>query len=98
MSYHDTECPYCTRAIDICHDDGQGYAEDEIHEQECEHCGKTFVFTTMIHFSYNTKKAPCLNGEEHEYRDSPIYPFYPEAKRCKHCGHEERGKYVEFKL
>jgi len=92
----DAECPYCTRSIEIYHDDGYGYAEDETHEQECEHCGKMFTYTTYIHFTYDTKQAPCLNGGEHKFKSNPIYPFFPENKRCVYCDHQERGKYQKL--
>ena len=49
----DCKCPYCGNDVEICHYDGYGYAEDEMHQQECPHCEKTFAFTTMIHFTYS---------------------------------------------
>ena len=56
----DTECPYCGEDVEINHDDGYGYSEDETHQQECGACGKTFTYTTMIHFSYRTRRASAL--------------------------------------
>ena len=49
----DCKCPYCGNDVEICHDDGYGYAEEETHQQGCPHCEKTFAFTTMIHFTYS---------------------------------------------
>ena len=57
----DIDCPYCGKGQDINHDDGYGYEEDEIFEQECSGCDKVFVFTTSIDFYYEAEKAP---GEE----------------------------------
>ena len=67
---NDIDCPYCGKGQDINHDDGYGYEEDEVFEQECCFCDKVFVFTTAISFYYEAEKAPCKNGEgEHEWRD-----------------------------
>ena len=79
----DTECPYCGEDVEINHDDGYGYSEDETHQQECGWCGKTFTYTTMIHFSYSTRKADCLNGGEHDYRKTATYPPEFARLRCK---------------
>lgn len=82
----DIECPYCGHEQDVCHDDGAGYAEDEIHQMECESCEKSFVFTTMTSFDYFPKKADCLNGADHEYRRTNTVPRYAAELECKHCG------------
>ena len=58
----DVECPYCEKMQEINHDDGYGYEEDRAHEQDCEFCGKTFVYNTCIYFTYSAFKAPCKNG------------------------------------
>ena len=85
----DTECPYCGEDVQINHDDGYGYSEDETHQQECGACGKTFTYTTMIHFSYSTRKADCLNGGEHDYRKTATYPPEFARLRCKMCDDEK---------
>ncbi len=85
---NDTNCPYCGAEVEINHDDGQGYTEDEIHQQECPECEKTFVFTTAIHFSYSPEKADCLNGGEHKYKLTTTYPPEWARMRCEDCGHE----------
>ena len=38
----DIDCPYCGHPQDIDHDDGNGYEEGVLHQQECGLCGKTF--------------------------------------------------------
>ena len=89
----DIECPYCGAAEEICHEDGYGYEEDRMHEQECGHCGKTFVFTTCISFDYDVSCADCLNGGEHTWESVCHVPkLYPDWKRCRDCGKEDRGK------
>lgn len=51
-SIKDIQCPYCLEGQDICHDDGQGYAEDVTHEQNCLNCHLPFFFNTHIMYSY----------------------------------------------
>lgn len=82
----DTNCPYCNAEIDINHDDGAGYAEDEVHQQECQECLKTFVFTTSISFSYQPEKADCLNeGGTHLYKPSRTAPVCFTEMECRVC-------------
>jgi len=85
----DTECPYCGADVDINHDDGYGYEEDDLHQQECRSCGKTFTYTTAIHFSYRPYKADCLNGGKHKYEKTKTYPPQFARLRCDECGHEK---------
>lgn len=89
----DTECPYCGCDVEINHDDGYGYEEGEQHQQECGECGKTFVFTTAIHFTYDTSKADCLNGSVHSYRARKRYGITAEPQTilvCNDCGYEPK--------
>jgi len=85
---HDTNCPYCDAEVEINHDDGKGYSENEIHQHECDNCGKTFVFTTAIIYSYNTQQADCLNGEEHNYEPTNTYPRKHTRMQCTMCGEQ----------
>lgn len=86
----DIECPYCESNQEINHDDGQGYAEDEIHQQECTECNKIFAFTTSIHFSYDAKKADCLNDSNHDFQKTITCPVEYTMMRCSMCGEERR--------
>lgn len=81
-------CPYCGERIHINHDDGYGYDECEIFEQECGHCGKVFVYTTQIVFYHDLKQAPCKNGGEHNLRKIKKLPFelYEYQRECIECG------------
>ena len=90
---YDLECPYCKAECDVCHDDGFGYAEDTKHEMECHACGKNFVFTTAIHFTYRASRADCLNGNPHELAPvcSTARDIWPNWVRCKNCDYEDRG-------
>lgn len=103
MSYSDVECPYCGKGDEICHDDGYGYEEDQLHQQECGECGKIFIYETSISFSYEAAKADCLNGAEHQYKETNTYPRCFRRLRCVDCGEEkeiegieeERHKYMD---
>jgi len=84
----DINCPYCNAELEICHDDGYGYSEEEIYDQECSYCGKIFTFTTTIYVYHEAKQAPCQNGEEHNLKSIKGYPeeFYIGKQRCVWCG------------
>ena len=86
----DVECPYCGTEQDISHDDGQGYAEDEQHQQWCRNCEKYFVFTTSISFSYDASKADCLNGSPHNFKSTQTWPKEFTRMRCEDCGEERK--------
>ena len=94
----DTNCPYCDAELDINHDDGHGYEENELHEQECRECGKTFVFTTYIIYSYTTYKADCLNGSKHEYKPTHTYPIEFTEMECSMCGDRRKPTKSEMKV
>ena len=83
----DIECPYCGHDQEVCHDDGQGYAEDQTHEMECHECDKTFVFHTSILFLYEPSKADCLNGGEHTYKSTHTCPIKYTKMACSQCDH-----------
>ncbi|MDF1685318.1 MAG: hypothetical protein P1U50_00900 [Parvibaculaceae bacterium] len=85
----DVRCPYCGEGQEINHDDGYGYDEMAIHQQECFACENTFTFTTQTHFSYDTGKADCLNGWPHV----PSYYSRPNCRQphtdyCRYCDHD----------
>lgn len=84
----DIECPYCETEQDINHDDGYGYDENEVFEQECGSCGKTFVYTTHTSHSYDASKADCKNGGEHNLKKKHIFPeeFGVGVMLCADCG------------
>jgi glutaredoxin len=87
----DAECPYCLKDTEICHDDGYGYDESRVYEQECVHCGKTFAYRTRISFDYDTEQAPCMNGGDHYYLKRCRYGIRGQAEtymQCKVCEHE----------
>lgn len=88
----DVKCPYCEKWQEINHDDGYGYEEDRVYEQECEDCEKTFIYTTSISFYYEAEKAPCKNGEDHDWQKISGYPreVFENKRRCSYCDEETK--------
>ncbi len=82
---HDTNCPYCNAEIEINHDDGYGYEQDNLHEQQCHSCKKHFTFRTSMVFYYETFKADCLNGADHNFQPTTTIPIECTKMRCRHC-------------
>ena len=81
----DLQCPYCEEELEVCHDDGFGYDEDEAHEMECSECSKLFVFNTVISCDYYPQKADCLNGSKHQYVPIATAPKAFTTMRCIGC-------------
>lgn len=82
----DINCPYCNHGQEVCHDDGEGYSEDEAHQMECYECEKTFVFHTSISFDYEPEKADCLNeGGNHDFQTTCTVPREYTKMRCSVC-------------
>ena len=81
----DTNCPYCNAEINIDHYEGQGYSEDELHEQQCPECEKYFVFTTYTMYSYSPEKADCLNGSKHDFKPTMTHPKCFAKMECSMC-------------
>jgi len=94
MSMKDVECPYCGKWQEICHDDGYGYEEDGVFEQECSDCDKIFTYGTTICFHYEAYKAPCLNGGEHKWVNITGWPSdcFKDKYRCDYCDVHETIK------
>ena len=85
----DIECPYCGADLEINHDDGNGYAEGELHQQQCGECDKYFVFTTSISYYYEPQKADCLNDAEHNFQLTSTYPKCCTRFQCTMCDEEK---------
>lgn len=82
-------CPYCDESVEINHDDGAGYSEHVLHQQQCWSCKKNFVFTTAISFDYDAYKAGCLNDGKHQFEKTATYPPEAARLRCRMCGEEQ---------
>ena len=64
----DVQCPECDKSNEINHDDGHGYEEGELHEQDCTHCGTAFKFETSVSFNY---EVFCGDGK-HDLECRPV--------------------------
>lgn len=84
----DIDCPYCGHGQDINHDDGYGFREEEVFNQICNSCQKTFTFTTSIIYHYEVEKADCLNGGEHNWEPTHSFPKEYTKMRCTMCDDE----------
>jgi len=98
MIMSDLECPYCGKGQEICHDDGYGYEEDQLHEQECGECEKTFTFTTSTSFYYSGYKADCLNGGNHKWENTITTPVQFTKMHCLDCEERRDPNEEEWKL
>lgn len=79
------ECPYCHSKQDVDHDDGYGYDQDELHQQECISCEKGFAYRTIITFRYDAEKADCLNDGKHQWKPTVTFPKEFTQMQCQTC-------------
>ena len=86
------ECPYCEHEQAVNHDDGFGFAEDELHQMQCRECEKMFTFWTTISFDYSPQKADCLNDSPHDFQWTKTYPPEYAQSVCTVCGEREHNK------
>ena len=84
----DVNCPYCGAELDIDHEDGYGYEEDIVHDQQCSNCGKNFTYRTSIRCSYDVHKADCLNGGDHDWQPTHTAPECFKKMVCTQCDTE----------
>lgn len=82
----DVKCPYCRKWQEIDHDDGYGYEEEVLHQQECGDCGKIFGYSTSISFYYEAIQLPCANDEPHAWGLDTILPEWWSRMKCEICG------------
>lgn len=92
----DVQCPYCEKWVEINHDDGYGYSESELHQQECDHCEKTFGYTTSISYNYDAKQVDCLNDGEHQWKFVNRTHKDWCIMRCSQCEKERKPTKQEF--
>lgn len=92
----DLQCPYCEADQEVNHDDGMGYDEGLRHEQECSACGKTFVFTTTIHYHYQPSRADCLNDAEHRLEFQKSWPHKYSRMCCQDCDYTRPATEAEL--
>ncbi len=78
------ECPYCDADCGIPDSE---YNDGEAYEWDCDSCGKNFIFHSEQSIDYYSNKAPCLNGEEHQWEKINGYPMecFKGKYRCIFC-------------
>ena len=80
----DVKCPYCGTDQEINHDDGYGYDESELNEQECVSCANSFKFQTSISYDY---EVFCHDGD-HKLEQSG-YEKCESLYSCDNCDYYE---------
>jgi len=94
----DVNCPYCNAEQEIDHNDGYGYEEGVRHEQQCGECNKHFTFTTSISYYYESEKADCLNGAEHDFKPTQTHPKEYTKMECSMCEESRKPTDEEMML
>lgn len=94
----DVNCPYCGKWSSVCRNDGFGTVEDENYEMQCDCCDKYFILRTSIIFSYDSRKADCLNDGNHDYQITRTNPRECSKMRCSMCFDERELTEEERKL
>ncbi len=79
-------CPYCEKDMD---DPDDCYETEMAYEEECPHCGKMFIFYVEYEIFYDTHKADCLNGADHNYEETVTFPPELAKLRCTMCDAEK---------
>lgn len=95
---NDIECPYCGAEQEINHDDGYGYEEDQIFQQECSECEKSYAYTTAIILHHTATKAECLNDGNHKYAQTHTFPKEFTEMECPDCGTRRKLTDAELKM
>lgn len=95
---NDIECPYCNHEQEVNHDDGHGYEEDKLHQQQCDSCDKYFTYTTHISYYYDAYTADCLNDSEHTFKATSTYPKECTRMECTQCGETRQPTEYEMKI
>jgi len=77
-------CPYCNKSINV--EPIGTYEDGEIQEMECPRCKKSFGYVAVVTIEFETHKAPCMNGGDHEWEFVNSFPTEFNHHRCKNCG------------
>jgi hypothetical protein len=89
MTNANHECPYCGKPQEHCND--EPFDQDEIWDEECNDCGKSYRLQGWYTEEYNAEKADCLNGAAHDFRQIVGAPeeWFIGKFRCVSCEEEE---------
>lgn len=91
-------CPYCGNKNLDSWEVGTDINEGDLGEQECDNCEKNFTASRDMSITYDSHKAPCLNGEaKHEWKEIIGIPreYFKDKYRCYICGKEENRKEIK---
>lgn len=82
------ECPYCESEFEAPEGDHDTCAS---YDEECPDCGKKFVFEVEYEKNFYPRKADCLNGGEHDWRQTHGAPanYFAGRFRCANCSAEK---------
>jgi len=81
-------CPYCGAVNDV---ETIDYNSDELYEEECDACGKTYGVIPRPRWDYDTAKLDCRNGmAEHKWR--PLHQGREYPQECIVCTAYAGGK------
>lgn len=92
----DIQCPYCEGWHEH---DGERNESCVSYPMECRHCERNFLFQIEYYPTFTERKADCLNGASHEWKDrlknNEYYRSYFKKWRvCEWCEKEEREALV----
>lgn len=79
-------CPYCGKKFSDSWELAK--AQDDEIQEDCDECGKKFIYTTDYTVTFYSHQVPCLNGAPHEW-GKPHDTFDDEGNKfhtCKACG------------
>lgn len=81
----DFKCPYCGKGQEACVDDRMPNVD---YEHQCIECEKIFMYQIEYSPIYYERKADCMNGGDHDWREvvSSAKIAYDGVKRCQGCG------------
>ncbi len=88
-SGYDVRCPYCGSTSVIPEYLACSCKEGELYPRLCTVCKMTFVMQIVITYALTGKKANCLNGAEHNYKETFARPLRNTQLRCVDC-HDEQ--------
>lgn len=86
----EVNCPYCGESVAISYDEDGGFDNAYYQDKEtCSQCGKGYMCITRVTVTHQARKAGCLNGEPHQYKEIQAHPSglgLPPYRRCVDCG------------
>lgn len=91
-------CPYCASTQELEVERNHGSQPDQTYDQECNACEKTYVFQVDVIFEFDTFRAPCMNGEPHNFEPTRTHPVSMTKMVCEWCDARRRPTADEMKV